>query len=247
MTTRKQLFFLVESPSDSDDDNTSFDWYDVFMMIAIIVSIVPLAFKTTHHVFEIIDKVTVSVFILDYVLRLSVADLKMNKGWKSFFIYPFTPMAVLDLVTILPSLTVLNNGFRLLKIVRLLRTFRVFRVFKAVRYSKSIRTVLNVFKKQKDSLLVVCILAVGYVLVSALVILNVEPDSFGNYFDAVYWATVSLTTMGYGDIYPVTVAGRLVTMVSSFMGIAIVALPAGIITSGFMDELQKSKEVKTES
>jgi voltage-gated potassium channel len=115
-------------------------------------------------------------------------------------------------------------------------------VFKAVRYSKSIRTVLNVFKKQKESLLVVCGMAVIYVLVSALIVFNVEPDSFGNYFDAVYWATVSLTTMGYGDIYPITTAGRIVTMVSSFMGIAIIALPAGIITSGFMEELQKDKD-----
>ena len=244
MTLRKRLFFLVESPADDNDDNTSLDWYDVFMMLVIVASIVPLAFKTTNHVFEIIDKVTVSIFIIDYILRESVADLKLNKGWKSFVLYPFTPMAILDLVTILPSLTFLSSGFKLLKIVRLLRTFRVFRVFKAIRYSKSIRRVLNVFKKQKESLLVVCMLAFGYVLVSALIILNVEPDSFDNYFDAVYWATVSLTTMGYGDIYPVTIAGRLVTMVSAFMGIAIVALPAGIITSGFMEELSKEKTIE---
>ena len=67
-------------------------------------------------------------------------------------------------------------------------------------------------------------------------------DSFATFFYAIYWATVSLTTMGYGDIYPITTAGRIVTMVSSFMGIAIIALPAGIITSGFMEELQRSKE-----
>jgi len=244
MDRRKQIFYLVESPSGTDEENNSLDWYDVFMMVAIVASIIPLAFKATNHVFEIIDKITVSIFILDYILRIAVADLKLKKGWKSFFIYPFTPMAILDFITILPSLTFLSSGFKLLKIVRLLRTFRVFRVFKAIRYSRSIRTVLNVFKKQKDSLLVVCMLALGYVLISALVVLNVEPDSFNDYFDAVYWATVSLTTMGYGDIYPVTVAGRLVTMISSFMGIAIVALPAGIITSGFMDELQKDEKRK---
>lgn len=79
-------------------------------------------------------------------------------------------------------------------------------------------------------------------LVSALVVFNVEPDTFENYFEAVYWATVSLTTMGYGDIYPVTIAGRIITMISSFMGIAIVALPAGIITSGMMDEINSEKE-----
>ena len=244
MSFRKRLFYLVESPDDNNEENMSFDWYDIMMMIAIIASIVPLAFKSSNLAFEIIDKVTVIIFIIDYTLRLFTSDLKLKKGWRSFFIYPITPLAILDLLTILPSLTIVNNGFKLFKLVRLLRTFRAFRVFKAVRYSKSIRTVLNVFKKQKESLLVVCGIAVVYVLISALIIFNVEPDSFKNYFDAIYWATVSLTTMGYGDIYPITTAGRIVTMISSFMGIAIVALPAGIITSGFMDELNREKEAK---
>ena len=242
MELRKRLLYLVESPDEENDENTTFDWYDIFMMIAIIASIVPLAFKSNNLGFRIVDKVTVIIFVVDYFLRWSVSDLKLKKGAKSFFIYPITPMAILDLLTILPSLSIVSNSFKLFKLVRLLRTFRAFRVFKAVRYSKSIRTVLNVFKKQKESLLVVCGMAVIYVLVSALIVFNVEPDSFGNYFDAVYWATVSLTTMGYGDIYPITTAGRIVTMVSSFMGIAIIALPAGIITSGFMEELQRSKE-----
>ena len=88
----------------------------------------------------------------------------------------------------------------------------------------------------------VCALAGGYILISALVIFNVEPDSFGSFFDAIYWATVSLTTMGYGDIYPVTTIGRVVTMVSSIFGIAIIALPAGIITAGFMEQLNNEKE-----
>ena len=210
MELRKRLLYLVESPDEENDD-----WYDIFMMIAIIASIVPLAFKSNNLGFRIVDKVTVIIFIVDYILRWFVSDLKLKKGVKSFFIYPITPMAILDLLTILPSLSIVSNSFKLFKLVRLLRTFRAFRVFKAVRYSKSIRTVLNVFKKQKESLLVVCGMAVIYVLVSALIVFNVEPDGFGNYFDAVYWATVSLTTMGYGDIYPITTAGRIVTMVSS--------------------------------
>jgi voltage-gated potassium channel len=97
-------------------------------------------------------------------------------------------------------------------------------------------------KESKDSLVAVCLLAIGYILVSALVIFNVEPESFKSFFEAIYWATVSLTTVGYGDIYPVSALGRIITMVSSVFGIAIVALPAGIITAGYMTELQKSKE-----
>ena len=84
--------------------------------------------------------------------------------------------------------------------------------------------------------------AIGYVLIAALVVFNVEPDTFDSFFDAVYWATVSLTTVGYGDIYPVSSAGRLVTMISSFMGIAVVALPSGIITAGYMEDVKESKD-----
>ena len=93
-------------------------------------------------------------------------------------------------------------------------------------------------KNSKKSLGAVLALALGYIVVSALIIFNVEPDSFNSFFDAVYWATVSLTTVGYGDIYPVSVLGRIITMLSSILGIAIVALPAGIITAGYMKEIQ---------
>ena len=238
---RQRLFEIIEIAEDGDKLS---NLYDVFMVITIVASIVPMAFKTTNMVFNIIDRVTVVIFIIDYIFRFITADIKLCKGKLSFLIYPITPMALIDLAAILPSLIVINSGLRLLKIFRLLRTLRVLRVFKAIRYSTPIQMILGIFKRTKESLMFVCGIAVGYILVSALVVFNVEPDTFGNFFDAVYWATVSLTTMGYGDIYPVTVAGKVVTMISSFMGIAIVALPAGIITTGLMEELNELKTSK---
>ncbi|MBR4799147.1 MAG: ion transporter [Clostridia bacterium] len=240
---RKRLFEIIETAK--EDDRLS-NIYDIFMMIVIVASLVPLAFKEDISFFSIVDKVAAGIFIIDYLLRILTADYKLSKGKWSFLIYPFTPMAILDLVCILPSLSIISGGFRLLKIFRLFRTLRVFRVFKAIRYSKSIRIIKGVFKSQKKPLLTVGILALAYVLISALVIFNVEPDSFDNFFDAVYWATVSLTTMGYGDIYPVTTVGRIVTMVSSVFGIAIIALPSGIITAGLMEELNKNNAEQTE-
>ena len=109
-----------------------------------------------------------------------------------------------------------------------------------MRYSKNFDLIIAVIKKSKDSLIAVGSLTVAYILISALVVFNVEQDSFSNYFEAVYWATVSLTTVGYGDIYPVSSVGRIITMVSSIFGIAVVALPAGIITAGFMNELSNT-------
>ena len=84
-------------------------------------------------------------------------------------------------------------------------------------------------------------MAVAYILISALVIYNVEPESFETFFDAIYWATISLTTVGYGDIYPITTIGRIVTMISSAFGIAIIALPSGVITAGYLEEIGKEK------
>ena len=122
------------------------------------------------------------------------------------------------------------------------RAFRGFRVFNSFRYSKNIRIIINVFKKQRDALTIVGVLAIGYIFTTALVIFNVEPETFDSFFDALYWATVSLTTMGYGDIYAVTNIGQLITMISAVFGIAIVALPAGIITAGYMEEINNKKE-----
>jgi len=156
--------------------------------------------------------------------------------------YPFTLWAIIDFISILPTLTALNSGFKLLRLFRIFRTFRVFRIFKAFRYSKSISIITKVINKSKNPLLAVCTLAIGYILISALVIFNVEADSFDTFFDAIYWATVSLTTVGYGDIYPVTTAGRMITMISSILGIAVVALPASIITAGYMDAINSDKE-----
>ena len=151
-------------------------------------------------------------------------------------------MAIIDLLSILPSVTVLNSGFRLLKLFRLLRTLKVLRAFKFLRYSKSFDIISNVFKKQKKVLAAVATMAIAYVLISALVIYNVEPESFNTFFDAVYWATISLTTVGYGDLYPVTTIGRIVTMVSSVFGIAIIALPSGVITAGYLSEINKYED-----
>lgn len=236
---RKRTFQVIEIAGEEDLQSRI---YDLFMMGTIVISLLPLMFKGSSSVLSTIDYLTVSVFILDYLLRWITADFKLNKGIKSFLLYPFTVMAVIDLLSILPSVTVVSGAFKVLKIFRLFRTFRVFRVFKAFRYSKNISIILKVFQKQKASLMVVCWLAGGYIIVSALVMFNVEPETFNNFFEAIYWATVSLTTVGYGDIYATSTIGKIITMCSSILGIAIVALPSGILTAGYLEELQNDKK-----
>lgn len=214
-------------------------FYDRFMLVCIVCSIIPLCFKETNSLFQWIDKITVAVFIVDYLLRWVTADMKsLEKKGIAFLKYPFSFFAIVDLLSILPSITVLNSGFKLFKLFRLNRAFKVLKV---LRYSKSFNLIISVVKREKKGLLAVGVLAGGYILLSALIMFQVEPNSFDSFFDAIYWAVVTLTTVGYGDIYPTSDIGRVVSMLSSFMGIAIVALPTGIITAGYMNEINNDK------
>ena len=239
---RKRIFEIIEKSEENDKISSL---YDYFMIVAIFLSLIPLAFKGGTTWGETLDKCCVVIFIIDYLLRWMTADYKFNKkSVISFVRYPFSFMAIIDLLSILPSLQIISSGFKILRVLRLIRALRVFRLLKVVRYSKNFEIIGNVLKASKDSLIAVCGLAGGYILISALVIFNVEPDSFNTFFEAIYWATVSLTTVGYGDIYPVSTLGRIITMLSSIFGIAIVALPAGIITAGYMKEIEKDSDNK---
>lgn len=236
---RKKIYEIIEV----SDKNTTLSYvYDIFMIMAIVISLVPLGFKEPPAVFTLIEKITTAIFIIDYLLRYITADLKLRKGALSFLIYPFTAMAIIDILSILPTIILTWNALRVLRTIRFVRALRVLKIFKSFRYSKNIYMMISVFKRQRKSLATVGFLALGYIITSALIIFNVEPNTFDNFFDAVYWATVSLTTVGYGDIYTVSTIGRIVTMVSSVFGVAIVALPAGIITAGYMAELDHSSD-----
>ena len=226
---RERLYSLLNG------DGRAAMWYGRVMTILIVASLLPLCFKGSSPILETIEYACVLVFIVDYLARWATADLKIGNGALSFLIYPFTPMAIIDLLSILPVFNALNDALRTLRVLRL---FRALRAFKLIRYSKSASAIAAVFEKQREALLAVLCLAIAYILVSALVIFNVEPDTFNTFFDAVYWAVVSLTTVGYGDLYPSSDVGRTIAMISSLMGVAVVALPSGIITAGMLDELR---------
>ena len=116
-------------------------------------------------------------------------------------------------------------------------------MFKFIRYSKHLQILLRVLHKEKNILFTVFLIAIAYIIITALIMFNIEESSmFNDFFDALYWATVSLTTVGYGDIYPVSTIGRIVTMISSVFGIAIIALPSGIITGGYLNEINKKDD-----
>lgn len=234
---RKRIYEIVDKANEGDYISKA---YDIFMIIVIVASIIPLCFFKQMKIFVVMDRISVVIFIFDYFFRLITADYSSGKkGILPFVTYPFRPMAIIDLLSILPSLTRLNYAFR---VFRLFRLFKALRVFKFFRYSKNMRIISNVLLKRKDSLLAVGLLAMAYIFITALVVFQVEPLTFGSFFRALYWATVSLTTVGYGDIYPVSDVGRLISMISSFLGIAVIALPSGIIIAGFQEEIEHERK-----
>lgn len=210
------------------------DWkskiYNYFICTVSVVSIVPLMFKQTNAILEMLDLITVYLLFLDYILRWIVADYTVGKkkGIWSFIMYPFTPFAILDIISLLPSLGLLSKGWRML---------RMLRISKILHYSKNFALITKVFNKEKETLSSVLVIAISYIFVSALAMFSYEPNTFDSFFDALYWATTALTTVGYGDVYPVSQVGKFISMISSIFGIAVIALPAGIITGGFLEQI----------
>lgn len=238
MITRKAIYDIVKQSKDSLASQV----YDWFMLIMIVVSIGPLVVREEYPLFNILDKIAVSVFIVDYILRWITADYQIprKKRWQSFLIYPFSLFAIVDLLSILPSFIVCNRALKLFRITRL---FKILRVFKFIRYSKHMMILLRVMKKEKNILLTVGLIAVCYIIITALIMFNVEESNmFQDFFDALYWATTTLTTVGYGDIYPATDLGRIISMFSAIFGVAVIALPSGVITASYLDELREIKQ-----
>ena len=140
---RRKIYNIVEQSKDGDKLSLS---YDILMLIAIAVSIVPLMFVEETNAFRIIEQITVTLFIIDYLLRWLTADFRLGKkGW-SFLIYPFTGWAIIDLLSILPVFSVLGRGF---KIVRVTRLLRILRLFKFIRYTDKIQVLGRVVRKEK--------------------------------------------------------------------------------------------------
>lgn len=234
MKLREKINIILEPKQ----DNLSSRIYDWFMLFVICLSIVPLMFRTTNRLFIIIDVACCIIYIIDYLLRWITADLRTcKKSVWTFLLYPFNGWAIIDLLSILPTLSLLTRSFKLLRIARLAK---ILRVIKFLRYYEPLQIMLRVIRKESKTLLTVLVMALSYVFCTALLIYNVDGEPMiKTFFDAIYWAACTLTTVGYGDVYPVTMTGRIIGMISAVVGIALIALPSGIITSAYLDELRK--------
>lgn len=219
--------------------------YDCMMIVAIVIGTVPLLFREQRPLFVYFDVISGVIYMVDYLLRWLTCDLRSDKPkWKAFLLYPFTPMAIMDFLSILPTFHLLAPSYKLTKAVRLLK---IFRFTKIVHYFAPLEIFVTVLKKQWKLLLAVLFVAFFDILVTAIIIFQSEHEIdpvtgeyvFKTFYDAVYWAAITLSTVGYGDLYPVSNMGKTLSIFSSLLGIAIIALPSSIVTAGYMQELSR--------
>lgn len=233
---KRRIYEIIEVSKEKD---TASKAYDSMILVSVIVGLIPLTMKNENIYAKYIDVIVAIIFLFDYCVRVYTSDYKMGvKSYKSYIAYGITPMALVDLLSVVPILSLFFPGSVTL---RLFRIFRVFIVLKLIRYSKTMVTIENVIRKVKSQLFAVLILTLIYITASAMLVFQLEPNLFEHFFDALYWATISITTIGYGDISPVTTVGRLMTMLSALVGVAVIALPSGIITAAYMDEIKRKK------
>lgn len=244
MTYRKYIRELIEPRNDSLYSRV----YDWIMLVAIFIGILPLMFRDQLKLFLYFDLISGLCFIVDYILRWITADFtSKHSRVAAFILYPFTPMAIIDLLSILPTFNLISPTF---KVVRVSRLLKILRVIKVVRYYEPLEIIVAVVRRQSKILWTVFSLAVFYIFITALIMFNAEEDInpetgrylFETFFDAFYWAACTLTTVGYGDLYPISDVGRIISIISSMVGIAIIALPSGIVTAGYLDELKNRKK-----
>jgi voltage-gated potassium channel len=241
---------------DTRIDNDLERHFNIFMSLLISVNVLAVILETEESIisqfqpiFYTLEIVSITIFTIEYILRIwsCTQDPKYSSPILGRIRYALKPMSIVDLVSFLPFY--LPLGGLDLRFVRIIRLFRIFRLLKMGRYSQSLNKLGRVIKVKKEELIITlfagCILLVFASTLVYLVEKDAQPDVFSSIPNALWWGVVTLTTVGYGDIYPKTVIGKALSGAIAVLGIGLFAMPAGIIASGFAAELQSEKDVQT--
>lgn len=197
------------------------------------------SYESAFQVFEILSIV---IFSAEYIYRIAHASYK--EGSKGAIAYVFSFFGLIDLISILPFY--LNQIIKIDgRFFRILRLFRLTRIFKVGRKSKSLKVFTKALMSVKSELTFTLFLSIITILFSASAIYYLEneaqPEKFSSITESIWWATVSLATVGYGDVYPVTAGGKIFASIISLLGIAVVAIPTGVISAAFVEEIYKER------
>ncbi len=251
---RERIFQIIEPGKTSDRISRLFDKFILTLIALSVLSVILESFPNLADKYSVFfssfEVFTIIVFTIEYILRIYTANFKYpaDNELHSIIKYIFSPMAIIDLVAILPFYLPLLIPIDL-RFIRILRFVRIIRIFKINRYTRSLILIRKVLVRRKEELLLTIFITFLLLVLSASIMYYIEskaqPEAFPNIIASFWWAIATITTVGYGDIYPITMLGKILSGIIALLGIGIVALPTGIISSGFIEELSKIKSIKT--
>ncbi len=247
---KTRIFELVQKGSHGQKTNLIFDYSILTLIVlsigSIILESIPEINKEFGNQLRAFNIFTVVVFSIEYLLRLYVCDLThpTDNKVKSVLKFIFSGYGLIDLLAILPFYIPMLIKVDL-RFLRVLRLTRVLRILKVNRYNNSLILIWTVIKEKRSELAVTGFVTLLLLIFASFIMYYVEgpsqPEAFPNILSAMWWAVATLTTVGYGDIYPITGLGRMLSGFIALLGIGIVALPTGIISAGFISKIDSSK------
>lgn len=250
---RKRLFQILEVGNDLDHVSRGYDYFSVIAILLNLTASIMYTYDSMRiqhgDVLVWIEKVTVAYFAIDYFLRMVTVRCKYEKHMemtelKAVCKYVFSFMGIVDILSWLPYYLPFffpagTVAFRMIRIVR------IFRLFRINAYYDSLHVITDVLYEKRQQLIssvvIILILMIGSSLCMYSLEHEAQPDVFANAFSGIWWATSTLLTVGYGDIYPVTTLGKIFGIVISFLGVGMVAIPTGIISAGFVNQYSTVK------
>ncbi|OGP59997.1 MAG: potassium channel protein [Deltaproteobacteria bacterium RBG_13_61_14] len=248
---KNRMVEIIEPSSGADRYARCFNLFIVTLILLNVLAVISETVKSIEteysgilHIFEVFS---VAVFTVEYLLRVWLATCDKRYQGKIIGRLKFlvSPLALIDLLAILPFYLPMVIPLDL-RFIRTLRLARMSRIFKIGRYSGSLKSLANVLKDKKEEMLIT-IFAVVILLVIASSLMyyvenEIQPEAFSSIPAAMWWGVATLTTVGYGDIYPITPLGKLLGSLIAFLGIGLFALPAGVLSSGFIKEIQSKRQ-----
>ncbi|MCH2191475.1 MAG: ion transporter [Gammaproteobacteria bacterium] len=212
----------------------------ILNVFAVVLETVESFYSNWKFYLDTIELVSLGIFAFEFSIRLWVVP--ENRGYKSRLSWLRSPLAVIDLLAILPALLYLVVPVDL----RILRTFRMLRILKLTRYSPALGMLLAVFEEEAGAFFAGFFILMLMLIFAAcgawLVEHQVQPEAFGSIPAAMWWSVATLTTVGYGDVTPITVAGKIFGAMITIIGIGMAALPAGIIASGLNEQIHRRRQ-----
>ena len=264
MTLQQACYHILAPASEATHFKKASRLFDFFLVIIITVNIAAMMLETVPDISQawlvklhIIEIVSVVLFAVEYILRVyssasdpnissrasqTAVSTKAESPWQKRWHYMKSPMAIIDLMAILPFFLSMFLAFDL----RILRIFRVLRILKIGRYSRSIQTLVDVVRSEAHSLFAALSVLMLFTVIAATCIYyiehNAQPEVFSSIPASLWWALVTLTTVGYGDAVPITSLGKLFGGLITIMGICFYALPAGILSSSYTGKMQLKRD-----